>query len=118
MLERINTIEKILSLNISEIKHIIKESAKPVTGIGGYFDYDGYLRDLEEGLITLAFQVFAIERRLATPHSQIQDPPRPIHVPRTKAICREHRKLHRCSRIFRAEIDERQEYLQFAQDNR
>ena len=117
MLDRINNIEKILSLSLSEIKHIISESYRPLPGIGGYFDYNSYLRDLEEGQISLAFQVFAIERRLATHHNQIQDPPRPVHVPRSKVICREHRKLRRCLRIFMTEIDERHEYLQFAREN-
>ena len=117
MLDRINTVGKILALSIPEIECIINESSRPVPDLYGYIDYDRYHRDLEEGLITIAFQVFAIEQRLATPYNQIRDPPRPIHVPRTKAICQEHRKLHRCLRIFQVEIDERHEYLESAQDN-
>ena len=117
MIDRINTIGKILSLRISEIENILTESRRPVPGIGGYIYYDSYYRDLEEGSITIAFQVFAIERRLATPHNQVQDPPRPPHVPRTKVICREHRKLRQCLRIFMAEIDNRHEHLRLAEEN-
>ena len=117
MLDRINTIGKILSLRISEIEHILNESSRPVPEVSGYIDYDGYHRDLEEGLVTIAFQVFAIERRLATPYNQVQDPSYPTHVHRTRAIRQEHRKLHRCLRIFLAEIDERQDYLNFAHNN-
>ena len=116
MLEQINTIEKILNLTIFEIKHIINESRHPVPGPDYSFDFKRYLRDFEEGQITLAFQVFAILRRLETPYNQVQDPPRPANVPRTKVICREHRKLHQCLRIFGTEIGERLEYLQRMQD--
>ena len=117
MLDRINTIEKILSLSITEIENIIAESWKPVPGVGSFIDCIRYHRDLEEGQITLSFQVFAIGQRLATPHHQVKDPPRPVNVPRIRAICQEHRKLHRCLRLFHAEIDDRHEYLNFAQDN-
>ena len=117
MLDQINTIERILNLSIPEIKHIINESRRPVIGPGYSFDFEHYLRDFEEGQITLAFQVFAIHRRLDTPYNQVQDPPRPANVPRTKAINREHRKLHRCLRIFGAEIEERLDYIHRAQIN-
>ena len=110
--------EKILGLSIPGIKYIINESKRPVPGLNGYFDYEGYHRDLEEGLITITLQVFTIARRLDTPYNQVQDPPRPVNVPRTRVICREHRKLHRCLRIFRDEINERQEYLHLALSNR
>ena len=113
MLDRINTVEKILNLSIPTIERIIEDSKRPIPGFEGYIDYQGYHRDLQEGLVTLAFQVFAIEQRLNTPYNQVQEPPRPIHVPRTKVICREHRKLRRCLRILLAEIDERQDYLNF-----
>ena len=117
ILDHINTIENILSLSIPEIEYIIKESKRPVPGLDGFFDYNGYHCDLEEGFITLALLVFTIERRLTTPHNQVQDPPRPVRVPRIKAFCREHQKLHGCLRIFQAEIDERQDYLHLAQNN-
>jgi len=111
MLDRINTVEKILNLTIPEIEYIIAESRRPVPDPDGHIDYAEYIRDLEEGLMTIAFQVVAIERRLNTPYNQVQDPPRPVNVPQTKVICREHRHLHRCLRIFRTESDERHEYL-------
>lgn len=117
MLDRINTVEKILLLSIPEIEHIINESQHPVPDANGYIDYDRYYCDLEEGLMTMAFLVFAIQQRLPTPHNQIQDPPQPIHVSRTKMICREHRKLHWCLRTFHAEIDERHNFLQLAHKN-
>ena len=114
MLDRINTVEKILGLSIPEIENIIAESQRPVPDSAGYIDYESYHRYLEEGLITIAFQVFNIERRLNTPYNQVHNPPRPVNVPQTKVICREHRHLHRCLRIFRSEIDERHEYLYMA----
>lgn len=117
MLDRIDTVGKILALSIPEIKCIINESKRPVIGPDYSFDFESYLRNFEEGQITLAFQAFAIRIRLETPHNLIQDPPRPIHIPRTKAIVREHRKLHQCLRIIEAEIEERLGYLQLAQDN-
>ena len=103
MLDRINTVGKILKLSIPEIESILDESKRPVPGLRGYFDHESYYRDIEEGLITIALQVYAIQRRLDGLW--------------TRAICREQQKLHRCLRIFLAEIDERQEYLNLAQSN-
>ena len=103
MLERINTVGKILRISIPEIKSILDESKRPVSGLEGYFDHESYYRNIEQGLIIIALQVLAIERRL--------------DGPRTRLIYREQWKLQQCLCIFRGDFTERQEYLQLALTN-
>ena len=72
---------------------------------------------IEKGLVLVAFQAALIERRLDTPNRTIQDPPRPVHVPLLKSICKEHRQLRRCLHILGIEIQIRLEILQFASNS-
>ena len=115
MLEHINSIEKLLIISIPKLLAVLSVDKQPEPA--PYFNVKDYFCDLEKGLFVTGFLYIEVETRLDTPSRLIQDPPRPIHVARTKAICREHRKLRRCLRILRADIDLRREVLQHASNS-
>ena len=112
MLDRINSIEKLLSISIPALIAILDEDQrlKPAP----FFNITEHFRELEKGLVVVAGISGIVEWRLALPSRLIDDPPRPIHTPRTKAICREHRQLRRCLHVLSIAIDLRQEILQHA----
>jgi hypothetical protein len=115
MLDRINSIEKLIDISIPSLINIIDEDKKPKPA--PFFNITEHFCELEKGLFAVAFLSALVERRIITPSKNIQDPPRPAHVPQIKAICKEHRQLRRCLRIFRTEISIRQEILQHASNN-
>ena len=114
MLDRIDSIEKVLSLPILVFIDILREHkiAKP----SHLFDREEYFRTLREGALFATILQAAILVRLGTPNRQIQEAPRPVNVLLNKTICWEHRKLRRCLFILREDISLRYEVLQVALD--
>ena len=115
MLDRINSIERLLDISIPGLIAFVDEDKKPKPA--PFFNITEHCRELETGLFVVAFLSALVERRLITPSRNIQDPPRPAHVPRIKAIFNEHRQLRRCLRNLRTEIGIRQEILQHASNS-
>ena len=106
MLEHINSVEKLLIISIPNLLAVLEVDKIPEPA--PIFNAADYFSELEKGLFEIAFLHVLVERRLITPSRHIQDPPRLIHVPQIKSICKEHRKLRRCLHILRADIDLRQ----------
>jgi hypothetical protein len=106
MLEHINSVEKLLIISIPNLLAVLELDKQPKLA--------EYFCELEKGLFVIAFLHVLVERRLVTPSRNIQDPPRSVHGHRIKVLCKEHRKLRRCLRILRVDIDLRQNVLQYA----
>ena len=109
MLEHINSVEKLLSISIPNLLAVLEVDKQLKSA--PFFNIADYFCELEKGLFVIAFLHVLVERRLVTPSRNIQDPPRSVHVPRITSICKEHRKLRRCLRILRTDIDLRQDAL-------
>ena len=109
MLEYIDSIEKILDLNIPTIVYILQEDKSPDRDSD---DLEEYFQDLEEGEHLIAYLILLIEERLEVPNRLVRDPPRPVQIPLPLAIYREHRKLRQCLKLFNTELDERHEIVQ------
>ena len=114
MLDRIDSIEKVLSLPILVFIDILREHkiAKP----SHLFNREEYFCTLREGAIFATIIQAAILVRLGTPNRQIREAPRPVQSPINKSVCKEHRKLRRCIFILREDISLRYELLQVALD--
>jgi len=115
MLEHINSVEKLLIISIPNLLAVLEVDKIPKPA--PFFNTTDYFRELEKGLFEIAFLHVLVERRLDTPSRNIQDPPRSVHIPRIKSICKEQRKLRRCLRILRADINLRQEVLLHASNS-
>ena len=109
MLEHINSVEKLLIISIPNLLAVLEVDKIPKPA--PFFNTADYFGELEKGLFEIALLHVLVERRLVTPSRNIQDPPRSVHVPRIKSCCKEHRKLRRCLRILRTDIDLRQDAL-------
>ena len=112
MLEHINSVEKLLIISIPNLLAVLEVDKIPKPA--PFFNTADYFSEIEKGLFEIAFLHVVVERRLTTPSRNIQDPPRSVHGHRIKVLCKEHRKLRRCLRILRVDIDLRQNVLQYA----
>jgi hypothetical protein len=72
MLDRIDSIEKILHLNIPTFTAILEEHK--IATLGPSFNSIEYFRKLQEGAICISLLITTIEVRLETPSWDPQDP--------------------------------------------
>ena len=112
MLDRIDSIEKILHLTIPTFTAILEEHK--IATLGPSFNSIEYFGKLQEGAIFISLLTTTIEVRIKTPSWDLQDPCCPIHSIQRIYICKEHRKLNHYLSILRRDLNLRYELLDVA----
>ena len=112
MLDRIDSIEKILQLSIHAFTEILE--SERLAGLGPSFNARTYFRRLQEGVLFVSLLITTVEVRISTPSRDLQDPSCPLNTNRNHYILKEQRKLRRCLNLLRQHLILRDEVLEEA----